>query len=858
MAVIEGTSLGSAALAATGAPLKISVSGCGPEPFQLTVPLGADCSADQAADVGAPSCHTHTRVLARGSFGFGRDCTLKLSFGDSVSNGLPWSYKAPTVTAMEASDGSEHPSTDGKSEIVVRGKNMGKTGLQADQSTMPVRVLIGTEFDIQGRYVGDTGMKECGYPTIVTPASEDPKTGVKTPAVTSWAAGFTPARWHAAYNYSSVARTRNVDGHPYLTCMPQLDVNGPKNVTVVIGNQTDSCLTNLRLCADPISETDRRMRRPTQQCFDAEGKPLTGAQADTECRDTSLCANYNDCFPTSIFTSQCSTDTSDGTVKYGGSGEYCSEVSTEVAVSSGPSNEGFASTEGQYRLKIDLNCTLDPAYNGQRCAKLADSSKCLTPACIDWIRPDGIKRALGLDSDKDAVVKANTTMGCDKMKFGPIVELVEPGVFYPDGPGLDFRRPDVPPYVEGHHHSHGWVYPIGPTGYCEETVGCQPKEACKDNNVCSDQGYEYTLKKCQYKMREIGVVNCTVDDECRTMDRNGKPFGLTDGMNQQEMTNFLSSQAPPNQPQAQSRCVLCKPGEPGWPSCLQTKEKGQGTCECFTSPRCALCSVGFYPDDSGPGEKNEAYRQKGYYRVNNRCKECDDQPWVLIVGFFLGIVGICIGGWFLNRYQFNVAFISIGIDYLQVLSLFARSEIQWPAFMLQLFEIFSAFNFNLDIIQLECVIPDLDYRWKWYGTMLMPIGAFILLVLLFLVTTCWRKIANRGHQKFQHETEDSWNNMIALFTLAFYYIYLAVTRRALDIFNCNPSEPFDGYYYTEFVSAGCEGGLCKCYIDGSVQQFLTPFAAAALVFYTAGFPLFICYIVYKYKYIIAEDQIMRA
>ena len=49
-----------------------------------------------------------------------------------------------------------------------------------------------------------------------------------------------------------------------------------------------------------------------------------------------------------------------------------------------------------------------------------------------------------------------------------------------------------------------------------------------------------------------------------------------------------------------------------------------------------------------------------------------------------------------------------------------------------------------------------------------------------------------------------------MFTMAFYYIYLSVTRRALDVFNCNPSIPSDGYMYTEFTSVACEGGLCKC------------------------------------------------
>ena len=47
-----------------------------------------------------------------------------------------------------------------------------------------------------------------------------------------------PATWHSSYNYS-IKGARNVDGFPYLSCMPQRDVSGPKNVTVIIGSQMD-------------------------------------------------------------------------------------------------------------------------------------------------------------------------------------------------------------------------------------------------------------------------------------------------------------------------------------------------------------------------------------------------------------------------------------------------------------------------------------------------------------------------------------------------------------------------------------------------------------------------------------------
>ena len=69
---------------------------------------------------------------------------------------------------------------------------------------------------------------------------------------------------------------------------------------------------------------------------------------------------------------------------------------------------------------------------------------------------------------------------------------------------------------------------------------------------------------------------------------------------------------------------------------------------------------------------------------------------------------------------------------------------------------------------------------------------------------------------------------------------------------------FFSYYYTEFTSIDCEGGLCKCHIEGSVQVFLKPFAFLFICVYTIGFPLFLAVVIYNNYSLIKEDQILRA
>jgi hypothetical protein len=44
----------------------------------------------------------------------------------------------------------------------------------------------------------------------------------------------------------------------------------------------------------------------------------------------------------------------------------------------------------------------------------------------------------------------------------------------------------------------------------------------------------------------------------------------------------------------------------------------------------------------------------------------------------LAIVVFCVGGWWMQDKEVNVAFLSIGVDYFQVLAIFARIKIRWP------------------------------------------------------------------------------------------------------------------------------------------------------------------------------------
>jgi hypothetical protein len=101
--------------------------------------------------------------------------------------------------------------------------------------------------------------------------------------------------------------------------------------------------------------------------------------------------------------------------------------------------------------------------------------------------------------------------------------------------------------------------------------------------------------------------------------------------------------------------------------------------------------------------------------------------------------------------------------------------------------------------------------------------------------------------------------LISVFVVSFYYLYLSLTKRALDVFNCNPISPDDGYTYTTFTSLSCDrGGLCRCGDPSGAQVRLLPMAIVFLVLYSFGYPLFIAIVLNRNSSLVKQDQYLRA
>ena len=367
-------------------------------------------------------------------------------------------------------------------------------------------------------------------------------------------------------------------------------------------------------------------------------------------------------------------------------------------------------------------------------------------------------------------------------------------------------------------------------------------------------------------------MNCTSDDECRTRSAGKSNLGSRSG---------LSSACDVNSPEDCSRCVY------------KDAHAVTGTCECTGGgPRCSLCRQAGGGIDPDTGKD-----WKGYYRLNDECQECPDHPELLLALMVTALVLFCIVGWWMQDKRVNVAFMSIGVDYFQVLAIFARIKVRWPLWVKQILQVLSIFNFvsagrssdasffllslfhansdifppppppahttrthqNIDIAAPECFIPNFDYRVKWTLMMVLPLIFAGFLLSIFLAVCIFKCIRYYGHcsgkrpKYFSHA-----NKLVSMFVIIFYFVYLTVTRRALDIFNCNPPDPPDGYMYTEFTSIDCAGGTCVCDDPNSLQAQLKPYAVLSFIVYSLGFPLFVGWMTWFYRIQIKLDQLLRA
>ncbi len=138
--------------------------------------------------------------------------------------------------------------------------------------------------------------------------------------------------------------------------------------------------------------------------------------------------------------------------------------------------------------------------------------------------------------------------------------------------------------------------------------------------------------------------------------------------------------------------VPCQPNE----ACIGDNHCAMGYKSVAPVLRCATCDDCYRVTPSSECQR--------FYRRSGECVKCPQLAWMLIVAFLVMALLACGVGYVLNKKRVNLAFVSIGVDYFQVIAMFSSSKVRWPEFLKALFAYMSFFNFNIDVTAPECSV----------------------------------------------------------------------------------------------------------------------------------------------------------
>jgi hypothetical protein len=619
--------------------------------------------------------HTHNELVVFSTPGYGRRLQINVQIGGrtatiSTANKEEryLAYLPPSVSGFEVKGGVFRP--DGKTELALLGNNLGY-GSAGNVSSL-IEVRIGTDYDVNGQYCGmeDRCMKVCEQ-----------------------------VKWFPEKNDGGTA----LRGFPFIQCRIPQDVAGFKNISLSLAGQVDDCRSNSLLCGLPINfPTDRRVIPPQDRPDNVSaiagsynGLVFTCAKADevaqSYARPGERCESdlNSDCADTACtsplshpgfwrldldLSFACGSST-------GGTDQCQTDITGKIKSTGLISLDSFTSNDPDQVSDLNINTichasstVIDEEGNNQtKCAKnfrQCQARGINAPGTCVFRRPTEARRALGANywpwscpgvdlsaenalfsypgaSEEGDAAYAKAHQQCrntNQEAYAYVASL----------------QVATCPQQRVDHLINYTIYEQFPSlvmsDVCYGIVACNPKESCLGGNTCGE-GYEYNKFQClaYNKRNAFNDQNCSTDHDCRT--RSGGNTEASSG----SQGSGLSSACDPRNPQDCSRCV-------------KTNNQHIGKCECVSGgPRCALCRVSIGSADSHDGKD-----YKGYFRLNDECQECPDNPGLLLGLMGLAIVVFCVGGWWMQDKEVNVAFLSIGVDYFQVLAIFARIKIRWP------------------------------------------------------------------------------------------------------------------------------------------------------------------------------------
>ena len=231
------------------------------------------------------------------------------------------------------------------------------------------------------------------------------------------------------------------------------------------------------------------------------------------------------------------------------------------------------------------------------------------------------------------------------------------------------------------------------------------------------------------------------------------------------------------------------------------------------------------------------------------------------------------------RLTMTDAGISVGVDFLQTLSMFKSFAFAWPSLINTTLAATAASTFNIDLVSPECTIT-ITFVRKWVILQVFPVICGACLIVGIVTSTLVVELRSMWQQRARPDgrqtlcRRSAWRSaqdsiVGGIFTVAYYMCaaaasvrarntagvhqrsvccrrYFMVVRQALEIFVCSAA-PNGSYVLTSDPSIAC-------WAPGSEQAGLVPYAALSLLAYGCGIPIAFMIAIRRNKEGIRRDQ----
>ena len=279
-------------------------------------------------------------------------------------------------------------------------------------------------------------------------------------------------------------------------------------------------------------------------------------------------------------------------------------------------------------------------------------------------------------------------------------------------------------------------------------------------------------------------------------------------------------------------CPVYKPCEPP-ESC-----PGDNLClRGYDGPRCSQCLEG------------------QFHRVNGRCVKCPDRPWLQYALIGVGAMFAAGFGYMLrSKGIIDVSILAIvGIDYLQVLAIFASTRVEWPRLLEDVLAIMSAFNLNINVLFVpECIAPGIGFEVKFLATLALPVLVSVVFMSVVLFRYLYKLTCTNYKARPAGYLCSDANATVSAFIVLARFAYLFVTMMALTPAACLQTTPPDGQTYMDGMTEH------PCWEKGGLQPKLFPVGLIAFGVFSIGLPVWCYLFLRRNAAAVKEDQILRA